>query len=94
MTKVYSDEVYRARLEPVEGSEQGKTRPVVVLQNPDLGRFTSTAMCIPLTTNLNRHPPDRHGKKVRPVSEAHGGSPHPPGRTFLIEIALEVHDLI
>jgi len=54
VTKVYSGEVYRARLEPVEGSEQGKTRPVVVLQNPDLGRFTSTAMCIPLTTNLNR----------------------------------------
>ena len=54
VTKIYSGEVYRARLEPVEGSEQGKTRPVIVLQNPDLGRFTSTALCIPLTTNLAR----------------------------------------
>lgn len=49
-----SGEVYNANLEPVRGSEQGKTRPVVVFQNPDLTRFTSTALCIPLTSNLKR----------------------------------------
>lgn len=54
MRRVRSGEVYRARLNPVEGSEQGKTRPVIVLQNPDLARFTSTALCIPLTTNTKR----------------------------------------
>jgi len=47
-------EVYLVNLEPVQGSEQGKTRPAVVLQNPDLARFTSTVICIPLTTNLKR----------------------------------------
>lgn len=49
-----SGEIYNANLEPVRGSEQGKTRPVVVFQNPDLARFTSTALCIPLTSNLKR----------------------------------------
>lgn len=49
-----SGEIYNANLEPVRGSEQGKTRPVVVFQNPDLARFTSTTLCIPLTSNLKR----------------------------------------
>jgi mRNA interferase MazF len=51
---VHSGEVHRARLDPTEGSEQSKTRPVIVLQNPDLERFTSTVLCIPLTTNMTR----------------------------------------
>lgn len=47
-------DVFLADLEPVKGSEQGKQRPVIVFQNPDLGRFTTTFICIPLTTNLSR----------------------------------------
>ncbi|MBI1822200.1 MAG: type II toxin-antitoxin system PemK/MazF family toxin [Nitrospirae bacterium] len=47
-------DVFLADLEPVKGSEQGRERPVIVFQNPDLGRFTSTLICIPLTTNLSR----------------------------------------
>ena len=54
MSKVLTGEVYNANLEPVRGSEQGKTRPIVIFQNPDLARFTSTALCIPLTSNLKR----------------------------------------
>lgn len=54
MKSPLSGEIYNANLEPVRGSEQGKTRPVVVFQNPDLARFTSTALCIPLTSNLKR----------------------------------------
>lgn len=54
MTRPVTGEIYNANLEPVQGSEQGKTRPVVVFQNPDLARFTSTALCIPLTSNLKR----------------------------------------
>jgi mRNA interferase MazF len=46
--------VFLADLNPVKGSEQGMHRPVVVFQNPDLSRFTSTCLCIPLTTNLKR----------------------------------------
>jgi mRNA interferase MazF len=54
MKSPLSGEIYNANLEPVRGSEQGKTRPVVVFQNPDLAHFTSTALCIPLTSNLKR----------------------------------------
>lgn len=54
MSRPVTGEVYNANLEPVQGSEQGKTRPVVVFQNPDLARFTNTALCIPLTSNLKR----------------------------------------
>lgn len=47
-------EVYLAQLEPVRGSEQGKKRPVIVFQNPNLSRFTTTSLCVPLTTNMKR----------------------------------------
>jgi mRNA interferase MazF len=47
-------DVWLARLDPVEGSEQGRARPVAVFQNPDLARFTTTVLCVPLTANPNR----------------------------------------
>lgn len=47
-------DVFIANLEPVTGSEQGRRRPVVVFQTPDLDRFTTTYLCIPLTTNPRR----------------------------------------
>ena len=54
MKKVQSGEVYLANLDPVKGSEQGRTRPIIVLQNPSLARYTSTALCVPLTSNTRR----------------------------------------
>ena len=54
MSNTLTGEIYNANLEPARGSEQGKVRPVVVFQNPDLARFTATALCIPLTSNLKR----------------------------------------
>lgn len=45
-------EIYLADLDPIRGSEQGFRRPVLVFQSPDLSRFTSTYLAIPLTTNL------------------------------------------
>src|SRR5271169_6426789 len=47
-------DIFVADLEPVKGSEQGKKRPVIVFQNPDLNAFTSTVICIPLTSNITR----------------------------------------
>jgi len=47
-------DIFLAELEPVRGSEQGMQRPVIAFQNPDLSRFTSTLICIPLTTTLSR----------------------------------------
>ena len=40
-------EVWRARLEPVEGSEQSKTRPIVVMSAPATGR-AGTSLCAPV----------------------------------------------
>lgn len=47
-------DVYLADFEPVRGSEQGRKRPVIVFQNANLAAFTSTRLCVPLTSNLNR----------------------------------------
>lgn len=47
-------EIWLAELNPTRGSEQAGTRPVLVLQNNSINRFTSTFLVIPLTTNLRR----------------------------------------
>ncbi len=41
-------EVWRVALDPVVGSEQAKTRPVVVMSGGNIGRAT-VRVCIPLT---------------------------------------------
>ena len=47
-------DVYLAILDPVVGSEQAGTRPVVVVQNSQLSQFTRTVVIIPFTTNVKR----------------------------------------
>ena len=47
-------DIYMANLNPFKGSEQGGTRPVVVLQN-DMGNFFSPTIIItPLTTQIEK----------------------------------------
>jgi mRNA interferase MazF len=48
-------EVWRVELEPVRGSEQGKTRPVVVLSEPPIGRATMR-LCAPVMQWKPEHP--------------------------------------
>ena len=45
-------EVWMASLDPVRGSEQAGTRPVIVLQADSLNSFLRTAVVIPCTSNL------------------------------------------
>lgn len=47
-------EIWLADLNPTRGSEQAGTRPVLVLQNEAVNKFTTTALAIPFTTNLRR----------------------------------------
>ena len=47
-------EIWQARLEPTEGSEQGKARPVVVLSVACVGR-PSIRLCAPLMGFQNSH---------------------------------------
>lgn len=47
-------EIWRAQLDPGRGSEQGKTRPVVVLSQPPTGRPTMR-ICAPVMNSLPIH---------------------------------------
>jgi mRNA interferase MazF len=45
-------EIYLVRLDPVEGSEIGKTRPCVVLSDDTRNQFLKTVVVCPLTSQL------------------------------------------
>jgi mRNA interferase MazF len=47
-------EIWYADLDPTQGSEQSGVRPVLVVQNDAVNRYTSTILSVPLTTNLSR----------------------------------------
>jgi mRNA interferase MazF len=47
-------DIWLANLNPVRGSEQAGTRPVLIFQNNVINTFTTTVLTIPLTTNLRR----------------------------------------
>ena len=66
--KVKRGDVYFANLDPVVGSEQGGTRPVVILQN-DIGNTHSTTTIAAITTN------DRHSRMPTHVSLNHNSEP-------------------
>lgn len=51
---VLRGEIWLAELNPVRGSEQAGTRPVLVMQTNAINRFTTTVLAIPFTTNLRR----------------------------------------
>lgn len=51
---VVRGEIWLATLDPVRGSEQAGTRPVLIFQNNTLAKYTTTVLIVPLTTNLRR----------------------------------------
>ncbi len=51
---VLRGEIWLADLNPIRGSEQAGTRPVLVLQTNAINRFTTTVLAVPFTTNLRR----------------------------------------
>lgn len=54
-------EVWLIRLDPVEGSEQGKTRPCLIVSPPDAGSYRISVV-VPLTT---RSRPTRFRPSIR-----------------------------
>ena len=53
-------DIYRANLDPVQGSEQGGVRPVVIVQN-DLGnQFSPTVIIAPLTSQRKKQSQPTH----------------------------------
>lgn len=47
-------EIWRVQLDPIRGSEQGKTRPVIVLSQPPIGRPT-VRLCAIVTNHKPEH---------------------------------------
>ena len=47
-------DIYLANLNPFKGSEQGGTRPVLVLQNNDGNYYCPTLIVAPITTKLKK----------------------------------------
>lgn len=50
--KIKRGEIVLANLEPVVGSEQGRVRPVLVVQNDDSNEFSPTTIIAPITTKI------------------------------------------
>ncbi|MFH1257701.1 MAG: type II toxin-antitoxin system PemK/MazF family toxin [Candidatus Micrarchaeota archaeon] len=48
-------DVVLANLEPVRGSEQGKTRPCLIVQNDTANKYSNTTIIVPITSKI----PDR-----------------------------------
>jgi mRNA interferase MazF len=46
-------ELWMASLDPIRGSEQAGTRPVLILQADPLNAFLRTAVIVPFTSNLS-----------------------------------------
>lgn len=63
-------DIYLANLNPFKGSEQGGTRPVLLLQNNAGNHFSSTLIVAPLTSKLKKDRLPTHyvvsaGKKLQ-----------------------------
>lgn len=48
-------QIYYADLSPVQGSEQGGLRPVLIVQNDVGNKYAPTTICVPLTTRMAKH---------------------------------------
>ena len=70
--KVLRGQMYYANLDPVIGSEQGGTRPVLVIQN-DVGNcFSPTLIVAPITTRVKKADPHRYPAALRPTAKFYG----------------------
>ena len=52
--KVQKNEIYYADLNPVQGSEQGGIRPVLIIQNDVGNRHSPTVICAAITSKMNK----------------------------------------
>lgn len=54
MKQIYRGQIYYADLTPVQGSEQGGLRPVLIIQNDMGNRYAPTTIVAPLTSRLTK----------------------------------------
>lgn len=53
--EVIRGDIFIADLDPVQGSEQGGVRPVLIVQNDRGNRFSPTVICAAMTSKLGKH---------------------------------------
>jgi len=53
-------DIFYADLNPVVGSEQGESRPVLVVQNDIGNKYSPTVIIIPITSRLLKNPLPTH----------------------------------
>lgn len=60
MEQIIRGEIVVAKLEPVEGSEQGGVRPVLIIQNDTLNKYSPTTIIGPITSKIygKEYPPN------------------------------------
>ena len=66
---VHRGEIYWAELGQRVGSEQGGTRPVVVVQNDTGNKYSTTIIVAPVTKNLKNKDFCTHVKIKNPITE-------------------------
>ena len=77
--EIKKGDIYYAKLDPIVGSEQNGTRPVVVIQNNYANKYSPVVLIAPLTSkvktkpNLPTHIFVKANKKsvMIPISEEH-----------------------
>ncbi len=47
-------DIFYADLSPVVGSEQGGTRPVIIIQNDIGNKYSPTVICAAITSQINK----------------------------------------
>lgn len=57
MKEIKRGDIYYAALDPVVGSEQGGTRPVLILQNDTGNKFSPTIIVAPITSRVKKKLP-------------------------------------
>ena len=69
---VYRGEIYFADLDPVEGSEQGGRRPVLIIQNDIGNRYAPTTIISPITSQAKKYkyPTHVHIKNIEGIDNS------------------------
>ena len=61
-------EIYKAALDPVLGSEQGGTRPVLIVQNDVGNHYSPTVIVLALTSRMSKARLPTHVEVASPIS--------------------------
>ena len=52
--QIHRGDKFLVNLDPVKGSEQGKTRPCIIVQNNIGNNFSPTTIIVPVTSNISK----------------------------------------